>query len=158
MQLHSEGWKPVAYCLRRLSEAETRYAQIEKECLASIWTCERFGKYYNTRTRGVQADHRSQTISPANELQRPGYCPQPLPETPDAADEVQSYSGVCTREKPHHGSALSRSPVGDAQDGGDTNVDVECYVASIINNMPATERRMDSIRAATVVDDIQAVT
>ncbi len=41
LQLHREEWKPVAYCSRRLSEAETRYAQ----CLAGVWACEKFDKY-----------------------------------------------------------------------------------------------------------------
>ena len=45
MQEHDHQLRPVAFCSRTLTEAEVQYAQIEKKCLAAIWTCERLSRY-----------------------------------------------------------------------------------------------------------------
>ena len=40
LQEHKDGYHPVVFASRILSDAETRYTQIE-ECLASVWACEK---------------------------------------------------------------------------------------------------------------------
>ena len=50
---------PVAYSSRSLTKTEPRYAQIEKEYLAIVFSCERFSQYLLGRNKiTVESDHK----------------------------------------------------------------------------------------------------
>ena len=48
---------------------------------------------------------------------------------------------------------LSRSPLSNAEDGRDTHSEVECYIAAVMDSVPATPQKMNNIRAATAADE-----
>ena len=58
LQKYENEWKPVAYASRSMTEAETRYAQIEKEPLATTWACERFINYILGKQIQIETDHK----------------------------------------------------------------------------------------------------
>ncbi|KAK3508670.1 hypothetical protein QTP70_003319 [Hemibagrus guttatus] len=45
MQNHNGRLKPVEFCLRMLTNAKKRYAQIDKECLDGVWASKHFYQY-----------------------------------------------------------------------------------------------------------------
>ena len=50
--------QPVCYASRALTGIETRYAQIEKELLAMVWSCHKFDQYiYGRDIIHVESDH-----------------------------------------------------------------------------------------------------
>ena len=54
-----QNGQPVAFASRSLSQTERQYAQIEKECLAIVFSCERFSQYLAGREKiTVESDHK----------------------------------------------------------------------------------------------------
>ena len=51
-------WQPVASISRKMTEAEQRYEQIEKEALAVTWACEKFDYYLVGRHFEIETDHK----------------------------------------------------------------------------------------------------
>ena len=49
---------PCLFISRKLSDCETRYAVIEKECLAIFWAEHRLSRYLLGRRFIIQSDHR----------------------------------------------------------------------------------------------------
>ena len=51
----------MAYASRKLLDRETRYAVVEKECLAIVWGIDRFSRYLLGKPFNLETDHRALT-------------------------------------------------------------------------------------------------
>ena len=58
LQRTGDEWKPVAYASRSMSDTEKRYAQIEKEALATVWACDKFASYIIGLKFHIETDHK----------------------------------------------------------------------------------------------------
>lgn len=151
LQLHDGDWKPVAYCSRRLTEAETRYAQIEKECLASVWACERFEKYLvGLENFRLVTDHKPLVpLMNKKDLDNvPIRCQRLLMRLMRFKPTAEYAPGKTLTVA----DTLSRSPLQCMTEVTDTHSDVECYIAAVLSNMPTTPQKLETIKAATAAD------
>ena len=58
LQKFETTWKPIAFASRSMTETERRYAQIEKEGLATAWACEKFADYILGKRIRIETDHK----------------------------------------------------------------------------------------------------
>ena len=150
LQEHNGELKPVAFCSRTLTSAEKGYAQIEKECLAMVWACEKFDRYLvGLDSFTALTDHRP-LISLVNK--------RDLQETPLRCQRLlmrlMRYN-VTAEYVPGKdmvvADALSRSPMAGNHINRLQN-DIEEYVNEVMASWPASDAKLNQIREATQQD------
>ena len=62
MQEHEGKLHPVAYASKKLTNAETKYSTLEKECLAIIWGVGKFRLFLAGKKFVLQTDHKPLTF------------------------------------------------------------------------------------------------
>jgi len=148
LQLHDEEWKPVAYAARSMLEAETRYAQIEKELLSIVFACQRFHQFIYGATVEAETDHKPLVplfIKPLNQ------CPirvQRMLLILQRYDLKVSYTPgkyLVTAD------TLSRSNKNEKTDK-DLVEQVKLHVDMVIENMPISDCRLEVMRTETARD------
>ena len=145
-QKQSSGqWQPVSYISRSHTLVEQRYAQVEKECLAVTWACERFADLLIGKEFLIETDHKPLL---------PLLTSKNLDELPV---RIQRYRMRLMRFQytvTHIpgpdlkiADALSRAPLPEITDTDkQLQIDTDAYVAQGIQGMPATPERLKQIQ------------
>lgn len=152
----SNGWRPIAYASRSLTPTEGRYAQIEKEALASTWACEKFQDFLIGKTFLLETDHK-----PLVSLLGQKDIHELSPRIQRFRMRLMRYSFTVQHvpgKELYTADTLSRAPCekSTSQDR-DLEEDTQAYVAMICQNLPATDQRLNEIRLHQVQDETCSV-
>ena len=150
LQKHGDQLRPVAFASRTLTDSE-KYAQIEKECLASVWASEKFSSYLcGLGSFQLLTDHKP-LVSLINhhDLDRePLRCQcllMHLMRFRAKAEHVLGKELVVA-------DTLSRNPLAAMSETSDTQEDVKAYVDAAEMERPASPEKIEQIKCATASD------
>lgn len=144
-------WKPVAYISRALTPTEQRYAQIEKEALATTWACERLSDYLLGKTFHVETDHKPLV---------PLLGSKNLDEMPPRIQRLRlrllKYQFTISHVPGKNlvlADTLSRAPL-KADQGRFMQEEIDLYVDSILAQLPASDKRLQEIKVRQEEDEV----
>ena len=147
--------KPIAYCSRVLSPAEKSYAQIEKECLASVWACEKFTRYLTgLESFKLITDHKPLVpiINKKSLDDAPVRCQRLLMRLMKfnlVAEHAPGKSLVVA-------DTLSRNPIPDVC-VDELEEDINLYVNHIESSWPVSDIKLTQIALETEKDTVLSV-
>ena len=145
--------RPVAYISRSMTPTEQRYAQIEKEALALTWACERFSDYLIGLHFHIETDHKPLVPLLSTKL---------MDELPLRVQRfrmrLMRYSftiGHVPGKNLVIADTLSRAPTSESNaEDHVRNDEVDAYVQIVLQNLPATEGKLEEIRRGQEEDEI----
>ena len=149
-QNHNGVQRPVAYCSRTLTSTERNYAQIEKELLAVVWSCERFHRYLvGLEHFQIETDHKPliPLINTKDLSETPIRCQRMLMR-------MLRFKVTATYTPGKHmltADHLSRSPLSESEENK-FQEEIFCHVHSITSNWSTTDNRLQKIREGTQKD------
>ncbi|XP_060810750.1 uncharacterized protein K02A2.6-like [Amyelois transitella] len=138
-----QGGRPVEYASRTLTDAQRRYAQIEKELLAIVFACERFHQYvFGKKEILVESDHK-----PLESIFK-----KPLMSVPARLQRmmlrIQGYDLVVSYKPGKYmyiPDALSRAPLPELY-SEEVHENVLYQIQMIINNLPMSKNKLELIK------------
>ena len=149
LQKHGENWCPVAYASRSMTKTECNYAQIEKECLAILFACNKFHQYIYGRQFTVESDHKPLIpIFSKSVMKAP-------PRIQRMLLNMQKYDvkvEYCPGKMLLVADALSR--VGNAPVDHTLDEDLNFEVCSVVNTLPMSDRALEEFKSETKQDKI----
>ena len=138
-------WKPVTYASRSLTETEKRYAQVEKEALASLWACTRFQDYIYGIHFVLETDHKPLVALLGNKSldQIPPRIQRMKIRMLRYSYEIRHVPG----KDLYTADTLSRAPLSRTTPS-DLNLaqDIASYVNEVINAIPISDSRLEEVR------------
>ena len=143
--------KPVAFASRALTDAEMRYAQIEKELLAVVFAFEKFNQYTYGRCVEVETDHK-----PLVSIVKKSLTSAP-PRLQRMLLRLQRYEIKMTYKPGKEmiiADTLSRAYLTDKDTNNDQmNDEIEGFVHAVVNRIPVSEEGLEQIRKETARDE-----
>lgn len=151
LQKSNSTWKAAAFASRLTSEMECRYAQREKEALATTWACEKFADFIIGKHRDRNRLQASCSPSGSKDLNR---LPPRILRFRLRLDRF-SYDIKHVRGKElYTADTLPWAPVyGQTSQDNVTQQDLaELCIMSTISHLPASNKRMEMYRKAQFND------
>ena len=158
-----KSFRPVAFCSRTLAQSEQNYAQIEKECLAAVWACEKFYRYLaGLHVFELRTDHKPLVpLINQQTLDRvPIRCQRLLMRLRRFNVIAVYIPGKDLVLLMLFADALSRSPLPFSTNGCDNLDDeVQVFLNAVESSRPGSEEKIQLIEKTTREDqELQEVT
>ena len=135
---------PIAFCSRTLTPAECQYSQIEKECLASVWACEKFQRYLiELPELELQTDHKPLVPIMMNKDldQGPIRCQPLLMRLMRFNPPVRHVPGKTLTVA----DTLSKSPLPYTADDEKRVEETEEYIKNVTINIPVSVTQIEKL-------------